>query len=136
MASLALITLHELSLEVTNTGFADGLILGMAVGRFSGVPGAPETVVEATKEEVSSVVRALPKSFVDEASVTALLALIADAPVPWGTLKMELKAPGGIGSDNLFGLAMSHDPTAPEAIEQAFQGTKVKVTFDALPDPE
>lgn len=129
VSDLAALELERMSVAVENHGFADALILGFLVGRFSGVPGSPETVVEATKAELASIVRGLPGDVLPEDSKAALVALIDNGPAPWGRLSIDIEAAGGLPMSGFLALATSTDPLSPDALRDAFSGAQIAIGF-------
>ncbi|MEM9852725.1 MAG: hypothetical protein AAF761_12110 [Pseudomonadota bacterium] len=136
VANAAAAAVEGMELVVTNTGFADGLILSALGGAMSGLPGTPERQMAATRRDARTVVEDLPDTLLDAGSKAALGALIDDAPVPWGTLAITLAADPALPFLRFPALALSSNPFDPAALGFAFDGAKIDIRFDPAPDPE
>lgn len=136
VADAASAAIEGIELVITNTGFADGLILS-ALGRaMSGLPGTPDRQMEATRRDARIVVKDLPDTLLDEDSKAALGALIDDAPVPWGTLAVTLAADPALPLLRFPALALSSNPFDPAALGFALDGARIDVSFVPAPDAE
>lgn len=128
--------LDRFELVMTNTGFADGLILS-ALGRLmSGLPGTPERQMDATKSDARARVGDLPDDLLNEDSKAALLDVIDELPVPWGTLAVTVTADPALPLLRFPALALSSNPFDPAALSFAFDGAEIGVTFTPDPGPE
>ena len=127
IGDLAQISVESLGATVENNGFADGLILGALVGRMAEVPGSPETVIDGTKTELARAVSALPDTLFMGNSKRAVLSLIDDAPVPWGTGEVSLVAEEGLPVSRFLVLGVG--PVTPEASGRALEGARIFVNY-------
>jgi len=131
MGALAGVSLGEFELEIENHGFLDGAILGFLLGQFSGSPGSPETVVEATKQEALAWVSELPDAAFPAASKAALEALIDAGPAPWGTVSVSVVPESPIALAHLPGMGIATGLTEPMELQDALAGAVVDIRFDA-----
>ena len=126
-AALQAVSLDHMALLIENRGFADSLILGPLVARLSEIPGAPETVIEGTKRDFRALVSNLPGDVFDDATKTALVALINAGPAPWGVLDIEISANPAISLAPFFAAAGQN--ITPDSISTLFQGGTLSITF-------
>ncbi len=131
MGALAGVSLAGFELDIENHGFLDGAVLGFLVGQFSGTPGSPEAVVDATKQEALAWVEELPDAAFPAASKVALGALIDDAPVPWGKLSVSVVSDAPIALSRLPGMGFAAGLSEPPTLEDALAGAFVDIRFDA-----
>lgn len=136
VANAATAAVEGMELVITNTGFADGLILSALGSAMSGLPGTPERQMEATRRDARTVVEDLPDTLLNAGSKAALGALIDDAPVPWGTLAITLAADPALPLLRFPALALSSNPFDPSALGFAFDGAQIDIRFDPAPGPE
>lgn len=136
VTDFAALSVSRMEIVIDNNGFADGLILGYLVGAMSGLPGAPESQMNATRDDAMALVGGLPDGIFTAGSKDALTRLIADAPVPWGTLGLTLVADPALPLARLVPLALQPDPLSPDALTAAFDGAMLEVTYVPSPDPE
>ena len=134
-ASGAAAAIEGLELIITNTGFADGLILSALGSAMSGLPGTPDRQMDATRRDAQVVVEDLPDTLLDAQSKAAVGTLIEDAPVPWGTLAITLAADPALPLLRFPALALSSHPFDPAALGFAFDGAKIDIRFDTAPAP-
>ena len=126
-AALQAVSLNHMALTIVNHGFADSLILGPLIARLSEVPGAPETVIEGTKRDFRALVSNLPGDVFERDTKSALIDLIAAAPVPWGELSIRIVPNPTISLAPFFDAALQ--PITPDSISTLFQGGRVEVTY-------
>lgn len=136
VADLAALQIGYLALEIENHGIADALILPPMIGAMSGLPGTPETVVEATKAEATGIVQSLPSALFDASSKDALSRLIADGPAPWGELFVSLSSEPPLPLSNLLPLSLAPDPLSESVLLEAFPNTTLSVSYIAAPEDE
>lgn len=136
VGDLAALSLTRMTVDVENTGFADGLILGYMLGAMTGVPGPPESIVAATRAEVAAMVEALPVSIFDADSKAALGRLIDEAPVPWGRATLAIAANPALPLSRFPGLGLAPDPLDPDDLTDALDGVTVEIRYQPAPDPE
>lgn len=129
VANLMALSVNRLEVIVTNTGFADGLILGALMGAMSDLPGTPEGQIEATRRDARAIVDGLPDDILINDSKAALGRLIDDAPVPWGTVSVSLTADPALPLVRFPALALASNPFDPGALGFAFSGSEVSVTY-------
>ena len=89
-------------------------------------PGATGTkAVLAAREALSGLVEAVPQGSLPEDSAKALTAFIAALPQGRGQLVLMFGSESGIGAAQLGLLALSDDPSGPEALARLFGGVDV-----------
>ncbi|MCP3969562.1 MAG: hypothetical protein GY717_04450 [Rhodobacteraceae bacterium] len=94
--SLDPITLTRLELSLENEGYLDSMALGFLQARLDRPGQSPEDVVAGVQLSMTSTVDMLPDPVFDSAARGALVALIADGPLPRGALSVVLD-PGETG---------------------------------------
>ena len=130
-SGLSQLTLEGLSVSLENEGFLDGLALGAFLGAFSGLPGEPKSIVEATMNDLQTAVESWPDDIFPVESKAALSALIAAGPLPWGRLDIEMSQ-GLIPLDRFLALALVAEPYSADAVSAAWEGATFDVSFEAV----
>lgn len=129
------LALNALTLEIENSGYLDGLVLGWMLGRFASVPGDPETVVAATLRELQGIVASWPDDIFPPDSKAALTTLIGAGPLPWGRLQIGISG-DAISLDRLVALGLADTPFSPEAVAAAWGGAVFDIAFTPADPPE
>ena len=132
-AGLGQLTLEGVSVTLENEVFLDGLALGAFLGAFSGLPGEPRSIVDATLSDLRTTVESWPGDIFPPDSKAALSALIAAGPIPWGRREIELSQ-GVIPLDRFLALALVAEPYSADAVSAAWQGATFDVVFQVA-DP-
>ena len=81
--------------------------------------------VLAARAALLGVVDAMPESSLPEADAEALTSFIAALPQGRGRLVLDFASDAGIGAAQLGLLALSDDPTSPEALARLFDGARI-----------
>ncbi len=139
IGDLDALSLEYLAIEIENRGFADGLILSFLVSAMTGLTeaaGSPASVVEGTKREMSQMVRDLPDALFHDGSKDALLRLIADGPVPWGELFVQVAPTPPLAFSKLMELGFAPSVFDESALLQAFDGVEFLISYIAAPVAE
>lgn len=122
------LSLEALEISVENSGYADGLALGLMLDRLAVLQGDPKSVVAGAKADLKTVVAGWPDAVFPAASREALARLIDAGPLPWGRLDVAL-ARGTVPLDRLVQLSMSRDPLATDTLAEAFEGAEFRIGF-------
>ena len=120
------VTVDYKSLSVTNNGTLDGFIFGLMSGRMSQDPGTPAALFDRARADARGLIDGLPPDLFGYATKGALRDLVADMPVPRGTLTVTLDPQEPISLAPF--LTLFGNP-APEALVEAAQGAKVQVHY-------
>jgi hypothetical protein len=129
----------SLGLTVTSNGLFESYFL-MAVGNFLLFDRpdtlAPPDYVAGLIAGARATVADLPDPLIDVTGRVALDALLAEMPNPWGTLTLNVRAPGGFGAQRFIGLAMTGEPTTMQDWMPVFAGITASATYTPSPKEE
>ena len=129
VAELSALRLLNLSADISNRGYLDSLAFA-PLGALLNDGDDPAERMAELKQMASGIVAILPPSFLPEPSQRSLLALIEDAPFPWGDLSLRLT--GDIAVNDLLELGLSGDPLA--AFTRAFGNAQLDIDYRPAPE--
>ncbi len=128
-SELSAIRLVELMANISNSGYLDSLVFA-PLGALLNDGSDPAERMAELKQMATGFVAILPTSFLPEDSQRALLALIQDAPFPWGDLSLDLN--GDIAASDLLELGLAGDPLA--AFARAFRNARLDIDYRPAPE--
>jgi hypothetical protein len=119
--------LTDLALEWRSDGRLLRPVMDLAGEGLAGESGA--SAVDAARDALAAVVKALPGAALSDGAREALAAMVADLPQGRGRLDLRLTAPDGIGAAKLGLLALSDAPLGPEALERLLSGATISADW-------
>lgn len=126
-ASLALGAVTRMTLVFRNDGKVLAPVMDLAGEDLSGATGT--AAVDAAREALAEVVRALPVAALDEASRKALGAAVGALPQGRGKLTLIFVSEDGIGAARLAVAALSEAPLSPKALQALLDGATITAAW-------